>query len=64
MYVYIIEDFGSSCFTEYTSITIHRTVFQFNTIHEQKKMVDHSITKISLFPSLYGSLPGISSSQN
>ena len=43
MYVFTIKDFGSSRFTECTSITIHRSVFQFITIH------DHRVTKIS-FP--------------
>ena len=33
MYMYIIEEFRSSCFMECTSIMIHRTVFQYITIH-------------------------------
>ena len=37
MYVYTIKDFGSSRFTESTSVTIHRVVFQFITIHEHQK---------------------------
>ena len=44
MYVFTIKDFGSSRFTECTSITIHRSVFQFITIH------DHRVTKISFPP--------------
>ena len=50
--MYTIKDFGSSRFTECTSVTIHRVVFQFITIHEHQKMVDHSVTKISLTDSL------------
>ena len=37
MQVYTIKDFGSSCFTECTSITIYRTVFHFITNHEHQK---------------------------
>ena len=37
MYVYAIKDFGHSHFTQCTSITIHRTVFQYITIHGHQK---------------------------
>ena len=47
MYVYTLEDFGSSGFTEITSITIHRTFFQASRDSRTLKIVDHSVTKIS-----------------
>ena len=37
MYMYSIEDFGSSCFTECIAIMIHRTVFQCIMIHGHQK---------------------------
>ena len=49
MYVYTIKDFGSSGFTETTSITSHSTVIQYITIIVSK-IVDHSVPKINLPP--------------
>ena len=53
MYVYTLEDFGSSGFTEITAITIHRIFYQASRDSRALKMVDHGVTKISLPPSLY-----------
>ena len=51
MYVYTLEDFGSSGFTEITAITIHRIFFQASRNSRTLKiMVDHGVTKISLPP--------------
>ena len=43
MYVYTIQDFGSSHFTECTSITVHGTVFQYITIqgHQNSRSRRH-----------------------
>ena len=53
MYVYTLEDFGSSGFTEITAITIHRIFYQASRDSRALKMIDHGVTKISLPPSLY-----------
>ena len=53
MYVYTLEDFGSSGFPEITAITIHRIFYQASRDSRALKMVDHGVTKISLPPSLY-----------
>ena len=66
MHVYTIKDFGSSGFTETTSITIHPTVFWYimcnNCVGQDNysrppKIVDHSVTKISLPPTPLDVLP-------
>ena len=51
MYVFTIDDFGSSPFTECTSITIHRTAFQHITIHRHQKWLITASQKLVCPPS-------------
>ena len=46
-----LMDSNSSGFTDYTSIVIHKTFFQYITIHGHQKMVDHGVMKKAPPPS-------------
>ena len=60
------QGFDSSGFTECTSIPIHRTVFQYITIHEHQKWSITASQKLACSPSakLYGDLAVVCSLQN